>query len=86
MSIWIDRYRQDEIVESRVEFGPAQLVVHRHRDEDPKQWLYSCHRLGVEQRKIGDLTTTIKEARRLARHDLLQYVDRLRVLLDKVIP
>jgi hypothetical protein len=30
------------------------------------------------------LTTTIKEARHLAWHDLLQYIDTLRALLAKV--
>lgn len=56
---------------SRLAFsGNSEIVVHRHRDYEPDQWLYSCYHLGVERRQIGARGIDLDEAERLAVADL----------------
>lgn len=45
---WQQRERDGVPCEARLLFsGNSEIVVHRHRDYEPDQWLYSCHHLGV---------------------------------------
>lgn len=39
--------------ESRLKFGDAEVVVHRHIDYEPDVWLCTCHELRVDCVQVG---------------------------------
>lgn len=57
---WRDAYKREE---SRLGLTLGEIVVHRYRDEEPDQWLYSCHRLGQECVRIGNRGDSMDEAK-----------------------
>jgi hypothetical protein len=72
-SQWVVEVHGGVVKGSRLNFGSHQIIVHRHRDEDPGRWFYSCHRFGIERRGVsGD---SIEAAQTAAVVDLAKYLD-----------
>ncbi len=83
---WFLRARDSSPVEARLSFDRHTLIVHRHRDESPDQWVYSCHSLGEERKPIGDPGDTIETAQRLAVEELQRNLDFAAAALRTAVP
>lgn len=83
---WVDKldHRTGEIAESRVHLGDAEIVVHRHRDHDPDQWLYSCHRCGLERIEVAHRGASLHDAKEATVDHLERKLRRLVFALEKI--
>lgn len=71
--------------ESRLAFDTYEIVVHRHIDEDPGQWFYSCHGLGQTRRKIGRIADSIESAQTAAMADLQHRLNRALIAITEAM-
>lgn len=83
-SSWVDETKRDGTIKgSRLQFGRYELVVHRHIDHEPDQWLCSCYALGVDRKPIGGRGIPLDNAKELARVHLLGHLSSALAELQK---